>query len=198
MPAAAVINTVKLVIAGTCDNQAVVNVLHYRYTGSPPSAAALNTFITAWLTNHATQWYNCHGNNYALNSLTATDLNTLSGFQATQNVAGPGNTGSITGFAIPNNVALALSWRTGITGRRHRGRSYIGGLTSNAIAGDLASPAFASALSTLGTSLVATLESGIFDLAIASLVDHVSVAVTGFVIDTILDSMRRRLPGRGV
>jgi len=197
MPFVAIPLTVKLVIHGRCDNQDVVNILHYKYVGTAPTGAQLTAFMSAWLTAHATQWYAVHGTNYSLNSLEATDLASSSGAFAVANVNGPGNTGIITGVALPNNVAIAVSWRTGLTGRRNRGRTFIGGLMSNAISGDTTQSAFAVSLANLAAALISQTFTGGFDFGVTSYKDVATKIITGFVLETILDSMRTRLPTRG-
>src|SRR3954449_11091714 len=132
MPFVAIPSTLKLLIRGVSDNQPVYNVLHYKYTGTAPASAAIITFLNSWLTAHQVQWLACHGPNYTLVGLDGTDISTPTGGFGTVTVAGPSNVGTMTGGAVPNNVALAVSWRTGFVGRRNRGRTFIGGLSTSA------------------------------------------------------------------
>lgn len=198
MPFVAIPSTVKLVIQGTAEATACLNILHYKYTGAAPASTALNTFVNAWLSAHKTQWLACHGAHYTLQAVTATDLSVGSGATYSQPVAGPSNVGTATGIPFPNNVALAVSLKTGLSGRRNRGRVFMGGLTDNQADGSIATGAFQTQLTTLFTALVLQVFTGGFDLAIASYKDAAAKVVTSFVIDTIMDSMRRRLPGRGI
>jgi len=191
-------STIKLVIHAVCDGTDNNNILHYKYTGAAPNAATLVSFLAAWSTAFLTEWLAAHSAQYALQSITATDIATAGGATAVQNYIGPGNTGTNTGgVALPNNVALAISLRTGLTGRSNRGRFYLGGLNTGEIANEVAQSAFQSAINTLVTHLISLTVSGIFDLAVTSLLHATSQIITGYVLDTTADSMRRRLPGRG-
>lgn len=196
MPFVAIPLTCKLELNGVCDSQQVVNVLHYKFVGAQ-TGATLGTFITNWLSAHKTQWLAVHGTNYRLDNIVCTDISSPSGASVTTAVPGPTNVGTIAGSPLPNNVALAVSWRTGLAGRRNRGRSFIGGLTANAASADLAASTFVTDLATLATSLISTSFAGGFDFGVTSKLDVATKIITGFVIEAILDSMRRRLPTRG-
>lgn len=60
-----------------------------------------------------------------LNSIIATDMEVEDGLQYEHNV---GDSGNREGAALPNNVTLAISFRTGYSGRSRRGRLYHMGL----------------------------------------------------------------------
>jgi len=198
MPFHPVAATVKFLINGLSDGQAVNNVLHYKYTGTAPTAAQLTSLLTVWQSNFQTEWLAVHGANYSLQSLQATDIATATGATASIPVIGPGNTGTFTaGAALPNNSALAVTLRTGLSGRRNRGRTFLGGLNVNQIVTDTASSGFQSVINTLFTHLIALTVNSVFDLAVASLINATSQLITGYTLNTTADSMRRRLPGRG-
>lgn len=198
MPFHVVGSTVKLLINGSADGQAVNNVLHYKYSGTAPTAAALTTFINAWLTAFQTEWLATHGANYALQSVQATDIASAVGATASVPIVGPGNTGTFTaGAALPNNVAVAVTLRTGLTGRRKRGRVFLGGLNVNQVINDAVPSTMQSVINTLFAHLISLTVSSVFDLAVASILNLTSEVITGYTLNTTSDSMRRRLPGRG-
>jgi len=189
-------STVKLALNGVCYGQQVVNILHYKYTGSSPNSSTLLTFINAWLTAHLTQWNNVHSNEYLLRELVATDIGIANGAQATLALSS-GNVGSIGTQAFPNNVAVAISWRTSLSGRRNRGRSFMGGIPGSAVDNDQVQASFLSALSILAIALIGQTFTGGYDLAVGSRSDLLAKVVTGFVLEALSDSMRTRLSGRG-
>jgi hypothetical protein len=45
----------------------------------------------------------------------------------------PAIVGTQTANPLPNDVALVVSWKTALAGKSYRGRTYIGGLTQNAL-----------------------------------------------------------------
>jgi len=196
MPAVVMPSTVRLALNGTCFGQQVVNVLHYRYTSSAPNTSTLSAFCAAWLSAHSGQWANCHSNEYSLRELVATDIGVVGGAQATFPLSPP-TVGAVVAEAFPNNVAIAISWRTANTGRKNRGRSFIGGLPVNFINNDTVSGSALSVLSALATALIAQTFTGGYDLAVGSRVDQAARIVTGFVLEALADSMRTRLSGRG-
>lgn len=109
------------------------------------------------------------------------------------------------GAAAPLNVSLTASFRTELRGRSFRGRIYIPGLQTGALVdqGTYTVAGAAGIATTVGKLLDTLLMSG----AILSVVSHfannqarsagLSTPVTAIVVETLLDSMRRRLIGRG-
>lgn len=196
MAGVAIPSTMKLVLNGVVDQQAVVNVLHYKYTGASVTQASLDSFITAWRAAHLSQWLALHGSGYVLQSIVATDISSLTGATTSQTLV-TGNVGTGGSVCPPNNVALAISWRTANVGRRNRGRTYVGGLPSGHINADTIDSTLITSMGTFIAAMIAQTFTGGYDFAIASVADTLSKVVTSAVLDVILDSMRRRLPGRG-
>jgi hypothetical protein len=187
----------KLIIGGSADGQAVLNVLHYKYTGASVTGASLDAFITAWRTAHLAQWLAVHGSNYVVSYITATDISTLTGNTATQLLT-TGNAGTGGSVCAPLNVAFSVSWRTGVVGRRNRGRTYLGGLPTGHIAGDGVDSGLLSSIATLAAGIMGQTFTGGYDFAVTSVADVLSKVVTSAILDLVLDSMRNRLPGRGI
>lgn len=112
--------------------------------------------------------------------------------------------GSILGNSAPSNATLTLSWRTGLAGRRFRGRTYIPGLVGSDISvDDKASSVLVNQLLVAGTQLITSqLVHGALTVFHApgdtpSTFDNTFTDVTTAVVENLLDSQRRRLPGRG-
>lgn len=113
--------------------------------------------------------------------------------------------GGVSG-ALPGNVTIACARRSGLTGRSQRGRVFVGGIPSGARDTD----------NTISTTLAAAIEAVFTAIdAAAAVVDWTGVIVSRVqggvplapavaytiaewvIVDRVLDSMRRRLPGRG-
>lgn len=98
----------------------------------------------------------------------------------------------------PGSATQTISWRTGLAGRKYRGRDYAVGLGDIAIADDdrVASP-FSSVLAQAAVELLTALAAGAFRLVVFHRGDNTYTTVVSFIIESILDSQRRRLPARG-
>lgn len=104
------------------------------------------------------------------------------------------------------NATSTISLRTGLAGRAYRGRIYIPGLSetdvqqndqlSSALTALLATAAFQ--LLVAGTPGLSSFP-GVFHrpLPVSKPLDNLITAFTGYVIENIVDSQRKRLPGRG-
>lgn len=144
--------------------------------------------------------------------LVGTLLDAVDSFSVTQTVSPPFG-GSDGGFALPNNVAYTVTFLTAQRGRSFRGRNYVTGMTD----GDLSGPnnvdsdfrtgvlAYYDTLRAVGipsnTIMVVVSRFSGVDSAGKPIPRAVGVTtpITGFTtFDTVLDSQRRRLPGRGL
>jgi hypothetical protein len=108
------------------------------------------------------------------------------------------------GTVSPGNVTSTVSWRTGLAGRRFRGRIYNPGIseadTSEADElGSVVINLLAQAALQLITGALTTGELGVFHAPkdTPSAFDNTITEVVSAVVEDILDSQRRRLPGRG-
>lgn len=137
-----------------------------------------------------------------LTEIVATDLTSQGAPQYRDLVNEAGNNAG--GFT-PANVAIVASHRTAKRGRSYRGRSYVGGIpvtqvdTPTTLAGSTAT-AFANGFA----SLRGTLDTHNLDHVVATKQHNGAVvspaevnSVISTVVDTLLDSQRRRLAGRG-
>jgi len=122
----------------------------------------------------------------------------------------PAEQGEITYQALPGNVALAVKFLTGLTGRSFRGRNYLAGISEPHVTGNTleasiypvivgAFEALASYLTGLATNhVIASLYSGIdVDGKPIPRSTGVTTPVTNYDMDRDVDSMRKRLNNRG-
>jgi hypothetical protein len=155
--------------------------------------AAWSTFVDTYL-----------GTGYAYDRTDVRDMRTSIGYQATQDAGATG--GGVTGGTAPNNVAIAVARRSGLTGRSSRGRVFVGGIPNSALVSNN------EVSSTFGNAAVAIFEA--IDGVVSGLgwapvivskvqagVPLSTAVVYGIVewvlVNSVVDSMRRRLPGRG-
>lgn len=133
-------------------------------------------------------------------------MHVQNGPQATFPFPGVSGQGTVANPALPNNVTLCVSLRSNFAGRSARGRLYWLALYESVVAANTVDSGHATAI----TSAVQFLNSAIttigYDWQIVSFFSngiprpggpvYFSVA-DAIIVDPIVDSQRRRLPGRG-
>lgn len=133
------------------------------------------------------------------------DLTVINGLEATAAPVGTlvGTNGSP---SLPNNVAICASLRTGFTGRSARGRWFWQGLSESQVADSVVTGTLLPDIVAAITNLAVLLATGGFNLVIISRVTGgaprvpapITFTVTDVLfVDAVVDSQRRRLPGRG-
>lgn len=136
-------------------------------------------------------------NDIQLLDITATDISEVGG----QQYAAPCLNlcaGTSTAGPAPGNATHTTSWRTASASRSGRGRTYWVGMDESHVNDDdtLSSTAQVATI-TRSIALMVILAGLDMRLAVVSIVDSISRDVVSFVVENILDSMRRRLPSRG-
>lgn len=113
-------------------------------------------------------------------------------------------TGTSSGTAAPTNVTACVTWRTALSGRSFRGRTYHVGLTVTKFALSKLTVPVQAEMIQMYTDLIDAVEDEECELAVVSyrtnkdLRDYpIATPITSCYVDRNLDSMRRRLPGRG-
>lgn len=203
MPYVPVPNVAQLEFTYVWQAQRCQNVLHYfnEVNWTPELLLGLaNAAVVEWNTNVKPR---CVGA-LALVEVKATDLESQTGPVAFANTGLP-ITGTLSGVSVPNNVTVAITKRTASRGRSFRGRIFHPGLaqtdiTSNTIVGGALTAILAAwtPLMTISDGVnpcemvvVSRFQNG------APLGTGESTVVTGLTSDGVVDSQRRRLPGRG-
>lgn len=186
----------------TWQGENVENRLHFFRDGFTP--ADLLTLATECYTSWASYFSPITSNTVTLREAYATDLRTEDGPTATY---APGTlvTGINVNESVTNNTALCLSLRTALRGRSRRGRFYTVGLTENVVANNRVSEAARTAWVQALTDLQIAVELVGWQLVVLSRVSGgvprpvaSSATVTQILtVDDVVDSQRRRLPGRG-
>jgi len=100
--------------------------------------------------------------------------------------------------ASPANVTAAVSWRTGLAGRKYRGRFFALGLPQAFVtAADLLTSVGQVHYALDGAALLLTLTNAGYQLVLFHRATNSWTKVITCIVDGIIDSQRRRLPGRG-
>lgn len=188
------------------------NVFHVTGNGPITDIAGLcNAAITAFHGWWNTSLKSTQSNEYAIGTITARDIGVEGGEAHVQFF---NEMCTHAGLALPDNVTCAVKWNTSRAGRSYRGRSFHVGLPVDFRTKDeLTGPAIAALQAAYGalpgvvsamgwggfgpTSGTLTVVSKRHNKAWRAVAD--CTPITGCSItDTHLDSMRRRLSGRGV
>jgi len=141
-----------------------------------------------------------------LRGVQATDLSTIDGAQFLY-APDSTTTGGISGAAMPNEVSLCVSLRTGNRGRSARGRWFLAGLPREAMDDDNnVNSGYATSVAATFPTLFTAVHTIGPDAVIVSYISENAPRVGGpvyftisdaVILDTLVDSQRRRKPGVG-
>jgi len=181
------------------------NVLHFRKSGTPVEAdlVQLAEDIYDWYDT----WYQTYqSNTITLRSIVVTDLTVEDGMQIEYTTGLPA-TGAQTPAPFPDNVTVAIKHTTAFRGRSFRGRTYFVGLVNGStVTADTLSTTWQGYLENIFDALLSTpFTTNDEEFVIVSYCGNGSwrtsatvTPVTNNSLDADLDSMRRRLKGRGI
>jgi len=141
----------------------------------------------------------------AFNEIKVTDLTTSSSPVVQKNVTAP-QQGAVTSDAVPSQVALIVSFITGLRGRAYRGRNYVPGMPAAGLVAPghwntTQTAAIQGAYEQLPILLAAA---GFFHVVLSRQVDGVRrtvgqpTPVAFYVAKEPVGTIRRRVPGRGI
>lgn len=197
-------NTAMVELFYTQDNQQMENTL-YVQRGDPYDISELTVVAQAIIDWWVATIKPLTSNTVSLRAVKATSLESVSAPAVELPPATP-QTGTNTSPAMPNGTTLAIKFLTGFRGRWARGRNYVVGLSENTVIGNQVDAAHAEFLRQAYETLLGStyLPAG-YDWVVVSRFFNNAPRVTGFaasilgvsLTDFIVDSQRRRLPGRG-
>lgn len=182
--------------------QQVQNVFHVLHGSAPTSGmiGAANDIIVAWWN---TEIEPNVSNQVEARSVIGTSQHVVNGPQFTTAFP-PGSVGQLTSPSMPSGVTVAVSWRTGNAGRSFRGRTYHVGLVEAQVVDNEIDSGTHATLIAGYVQLVTDLAVADTPLVVASRYTNnaprttgVATVITSTLIDTFIDSQRRRLAGRG-
>lgn len=197
-------NAVRVSMEFTIAGQIVVFTLSLE-RGTQPTVAEmenLGTVMATWWNNSQKPF---HTPLIALQKVTVTDLTTSSSPSVEVPVS-PVIPGTASGTALPNNAAAVVSFRTPSRGRSYRGRVYLPGLSdAHRVNPVTFSNGFMNGVIASFLTLKDTLNSYGWEHVVISrrqnkvdLTTGVTTPVTAYLMDSLYDSQRRRLAGRGL
>lgn len=190
---------------GALAGQLAEITLYYLFTGTIDEAA-LVTLVGTLGTYAAAHLATIMSSAWSGREVHARDMSAGSGLQATS-TAISGVVGTLAGEPLPNNVALAIARKSGLAGRSYNGRVYFPGWADSDLA-DVNSFTIGRANSrasflqgmdsaAVGDGWTPVIVSRFNDGAPRSVGVHVPLA-QWVCVNTVIDSRRSRLPGRGV
>jgi hypothetical protein len=205
MPFVPAPNICEVEMRATRNNQQVENRIMVDMLAAPTAPAMQDLADIAWAW-WASRYAPVLSNECNLREVVVTDLSLQNGLQVTYapatNVIGAINTG-----ALPNEVSVCVSLRTGVRGRSARGRFYTlsvcGDQMANSneisvVADGLISSAVAQLITDIRTSGVEPVIVSYVNNKVPRPGGPVYFSITGVTItDRIVDSMKRRKPGVG-
>jgi hypothetical protein len=195
---------VEIILVGEVADQTVINTFEAQMDGGYALAdvEALANDIDTWV---GAEWLHGMSSSYSYIRTDVRGLNSAIDLAASANAnAGPGLRSATT---FSNNASLAVSRRSGFTGRGARGRIYLPPPPSDALDDDNhISSDYADAI----VGFLDLMDDAIASAGFLPVILHrveagvplveatVFTLVEWVVVDLVIDSMRRRLPRRGV
>lgn len=200
MPFIPALNTLRLAVNYISANgETATNVMHFRYTVGAITSTAVTALFNAldawyntdWAPNASTSWQTDY---YYAVDLTAADgavytrVNAISG----DNALG----------ALPAQNTLAISFRSGLSGRSRRGRLFHVGLSKDQVVGSTLASGVAASLIAAYSQLIQDASDIDWELVVASFVSNKLPRATALltpinqviITDPIVDSMDTRKP----
>jgi hypothetical protein len=204
MPFVPAPNIVEVQLRATFDGQQVMNRIHVNVLHAPTEAdcAAVAAAVGDWWDTNVQALV---ATNVVMREIYVKSVATANGPEATFSAGFP-LVGTKAGDSLPNNVALAVSLRTGLTGRSARGRWYWYGITEDQVDANTMMGGTIASIDAAITNLLNEIEALGFLWVIVSYIANGGPRVGGpvyftvntiTVVDSTVDSQRRRLPGRG-
>jgi hypothetical protein len=202
MPTITADQTARITMQFTQQGQIVQNIYHVLNTdGWTPADLEI-------LAAGFDDWWAAYGRNQAstgvqYSTLFLKDLTSPEAVAIEHTPAGPTG-GTKAGAQPPMNVTIAVRWRTALSGRSFRGRTYHIGLVESMLSGSTINEVDRLALITSYGHLLEYINTMGFTMVVlstrANLLPRLTglmTPITGVSCDPVTDSQRRRLPGRG-
>lgn len=197
------LNTAMVEIRMGLDGQRVENTVYAQNVAAwdQTSLTSLGNAIISWWTDTAAPLYT---NSTSLTEVFLTDLTSATS-TAVSVIPDTATAGGLGLEPLPNNCAIAISFRTASRGRSARGRNYIGGLPADNVSNNRVVGSYLDDWISAYTVLqIAIGDEGATMVVVsrrhnkANRVNAVMFPITTFLfVDNVVDSQRRRLPGRG-
>jgi hypothetical protein len=155
----------QLSIIGRAFGQSVVNVFHFQaeptleatFLTDDIARSATETLLEDWQTNLMSPWRGCHNGEYSVLMLRAQVLERPSNYEhrltPTEVAITSGGAGLDAGNAVNATGSGVIRWRTARAGKRYRGRSYVGPVTSSWSENGVLTSDYITLLNTFGNAM---------------------------------------------
>lgn len=176
-----------------------VNVFHFKNLDTGPTSVTVPVLFDILDDWFAEDWADAVSNTWQTDFYSAVDLSVPEGAVYTRVSTA---TGLVSADALPAQNTVAMSWRTGFSGRSRRGRTYHVGLPETLVENSTLTSAGSATLLNSYNGLLTRLNPGDWKLVIASFVSNrapraaalVSQVNAVILTDVIVDSMDKRKP----
>lgn len=198
-----VASVVRVRVSGLINQTPWANILHIRYSGSPPASADLNGLNSTVAGAYATEFCQLMNPVSVVRNVDSWDLSSPAGASASAAVNHPGTRA---GPAWTNDVATCISWKVNYRWRGGHPRTYLPGpTTSDVTAGRLWASTFETLAETSASDFlsiinVATMLGGPLSLVAvryysggALLETPLVLPIVGSTVHSRVDTQRRRL-----
>lgn len=203
MPFVSMLNTVQAELVYTWNSQTCENVLQFEAAGaiSVPNMLELGAHLVSW---YNTSMKALQSTFCTLTTIRLTDM-TAEFAPGLDYTVGLPIIGTLGTDSMPNNVSISLTKRTIFRGRSYRGRIYQVGMGESQVQGNIVVATPLTNMITAWELLLAfSTTSEAWNMVVASKYEDgnergtaLLTPVINITSDGIIDSQRRRLPGRG-
>jgi hypothetical protein len=204
MPFVPAPNIVEVQFRQSLEGSQTMNRIHINVLETPTSAIILSILgnLKSWWEDNVEDLVS---SNLELREMYGKSLETQPGPEATFSSGLP-LAGTITTEPLPANCSLAVSLRSGETGRSSRGRWFWQGFTESQASGSTVSGGVVASIDAAMTNLKSVIDGLGYVWVIVSYFHDNAPRVGGpvyfavndiLIVDDVIDSQRRRLPGRG-
>lgn len=126
---------VRIAVSGTNQSHPWANIMHLKYIGASPTDVQLNALCASIGTLWSTTFATLVPSSTVQTQVVAVDLTDASGKTGIDSTQHPGT--ATAGITLPVNVAMCVTWKTGMRWRGGHPRTYITGLqTADVISGN--------------------------------------------------------------
>lgn len=178
------------------DTRTYVNTFHVQRTAAwtVPAMQTVATLFSDWWTNNYRQLAWLGVSLYQVQVRLYNPANPLA-YDLTLAAPQPG---LVAGPPAPGSATLSASWRTGLAGRKYRGRFYTVGMTdAQDNDNDTVASSYVLGIGNAAVALLNQLAAQTIGLVIFHRVDDTVTLVITTIIENLVDAQRRRLAGRG-
>lgn len=190
-------STARVALRAARDTRDFINTFHVARTDNAALSAAdlanIGSMFADW-------WLNSYRSAFT-NALVGQDITTTKQDPSDplQNITYIAAPGTRAGTILPGDVTAAVSWRTGLAGRKYRGRFYDFGMAfGDANSNDTMTGGYIAILEAIGQYLLNHAVTAALKLIVFHRLTNTYTDINTVVTDQLVDSMRRRLAGRGM